>query len=139
MRSVPEWIGQHDDQPIPGYVRLRVLERFNRRCPKCTRSLKHVAWDCDHIVALENGGQHRESNFQPLCESPCHSDKTKADRKLKAKTDHLVRKDFGIRQKLSRQLPGTIASGIKKPLNGNGHFATPIDRRTGQPIGRGRT
>jgi 5-methylcytosine-specific restriction endonuclease McrA len=32
----------------------------------------------DHVSALINGGQHRESNIQLLC-SACHKVKTKAD------------------------------------------------------------
>lgn len=130
-RSTEEWIGTHDDQAIPGYVKLRVLERFGFRCPKCTRSLKFVAWDCDHIVALENGGEHRETNFQPLCVTPCHSSKTKTDRKIKAKRDKLVRRDYGIRPAVYRPLPGTHASGIKLSLK---PFARPIDRRTGREL-----
>ena len=31
-RSVPEWVGRTDDTPVPPRVRLRVLERFGRRC-----------------------------------------------------------------------------------------------------------
>ena len=96
-RSVEEWFGATDNTRPPPHVRLRVLNRFGQQCPKCTRSLKYVAWECDHIVALENKGENRESNLQPLCITPCHSDKTRADRKLKTKTDHLQRRDFGIK------------------------------------------
>lgn len=97
MRTVDEWFGASDDSRPPPHVRLRVLKAFHGRCPKCTRSLKYARWDCDHIVALENGGENRETNLQPLCVSPCHSDKTRADRKIKAKTDHVQQREFGIR------------------------------------------
>lgn len=98
MRTVEEWFGATDDAMPPPHVRLRIVNRFGGQCPKCTRSLKHVAWDCDHIVALTNGGENREANLQPLCASPCHSDKTKADRRQKAKTDHVRRSLYGIKK-----------------------------------------
>lgn len=77
--NIKEWIGAHDNQNIPPRVKERVLNRAGGICPKCTRKLIPGQWACDHIVALVNGGQHRESNLQPLCVTPCHSEKTKAD------------------------------------------------------------
>ena len=96
-RSVDEWFGATDDTRPPPHVRLRVLKSFNERCPKCTRDLSRNRWDCDHIVALANSGQNRESNLQPLCVSPCHSDKTRADRKLKVESDNNQKRSFGIK------------------------------------------
>jgi 5-methylcytosine-specific restriction protein A len=61
-RSVSEWIGRTDDTPVPPRVRLRVLERFGRRCDP----------------RLINGGANRESNLHPLCEW-CEPPKTEAD------------------------------------------------------------
>jgi len=44
-------------------VRLRVLERFGRRCDPargCGRALRPGdAWTCDHIEAVINGGPNR--------------------------------------------------------------------------------
>lgn len=95
--SVDEWFGATPDTRPPPHVRLRVLKRYRDRCPKCTRSLKYARWDCDHIVALGNGGENRESNLQPLCVSPCHSDKSRADRKLKVISDRAQKRAFGIK------------------------------------------
>lgn len=77
--NIKEWIGAHDDQAIPPRIKKRVHDRTSGCCAKCTRPLICGQWACDHIRALCNGGQHRESNLQPLCNSPCHSQKTKAD------------------------------------------------------------
>lgn len=98
MRAIPEWIGAHDDQAIPDRVRLRVFVRHGGKCPKCTRNLQPGKWACDHIKALANGGEHRETNFQPLCMSPCHSNKTKADRRIKAAADKRRKSAAGIRK-----------------------------------------
>jgi 5-methylcytosine-specific restriction endonuclease McrA len=97
MRELEEWIGEHDDQRIPDRVRLRVFERHGGRCPKCTRPLHPSRWACDHIVALANGGEHRESNLQPLCSSPCHSSKTALDVALKSRAASIRKHRAGIR------------------------------------------
>jgi 5-methylcytosine-specific restriction endonuclease McrA len=74
------------------------LKRWHGRCAKCTRDLSRNRWDCDHIVALCNGGENRETNLRPLCVTPCHSDKTRADRRIKVKADRAQRKTYGIRK-----------------------------------------
>lgn len=98
MRTVPEWIADHDDQAIPPRVQLRVYEKHNGICPKCTRKLQPRKWACDHIQALINGGEHRESNLQPLCISPCHSDKTRADMQIKSKSYKRRLSKAGVRK-----------------------------------------
>jgi hypothetical protein len=40
-------------------------------------------WHADHIVALEDGGEHSLANAQTLCE-PCHSRKTAAENSARA-------------------------------------------------------
>jgi 5-methylcytosine-specific restriction protein A len=99
MRTIAEWIGTSDDQAVPPRVELRIFQKHNGICPICTHQLRPGQWDCDHIVALCNGGQHRENNLQPVCRAPCHRNKTKADRRIKAKADR----------------SGKLAAGIKKP------------------------
>jgi 5-methylcytosine-specific restriction protein A len=78
-RKLPEWVADHDDQAIPARVKLRLFEAADRRCQECHRPL--VGKDkpqYDHIVALINGGEHRENNLRVLC-GACHIPKTKAD------------------------------------------------------------
>lgn len=96
-RSVPEWIAKHPDQTIPGSVRSRVFLRFSGRCAECTRKLRPGHYEMDHTIALTNGGGHRESNLRPLCLDPCHTDKTRADIKQKAKAERVFRKHFGVK------------------------------------------
>ena len=99
-RSVPEWIGKTHDTPIPMRVKFRVFTRCKGACQgNCGRKLTPAdKWDCDHIQALINGGENRESNLQVLC-SWCHKKKTKQDIKVKAKTQRMAKKHVGIRSR----------------------------------------
>lgn len=96
MRTVEEWIGKTDDAAIPPRVRVRVFDRFNGVCQLSGRKIYAAdAWDCDHVVALINGGEHRESNLQPVLRDK-HRKKTGEDVRLKAKAakrrkKHLLR------------------------------------------------
>lgn len=102
MRTVNEWIADNDDQAIPARVRVRVFWKHDGWCAKCGRVLPAGKWACDHIVALANGGKHQESNLQPLCISPCHSDKTKADVALKSKNYKTNAKHIGAMTKRTK-------------------------------------
>jgi 5-methylcytosine-specific restriction protein A len=115
-RSVPEWIGKTDDTPVPDRVKLRVFEKFEGICPKCTRELEPGAWECDHVIPLILGGANRETNLQPLCADPCHSSKTALDVKLKAKVERVRRHRAGIRKR--SRFPGSRDSKFKRKLNG---------------------
>lgn len=95
-RELPEWIGKTDDAAIPQRVQLRVFA--SGFCQKCGRQLRPGHWDCDHIVAIINGGEHRESNLQPLCISPCHSDKTRGDIAEKARTYRKRKSNLGMKK-----------------------------------------
>lgn len=55
------------------------------------------AWDLDHIVALVNGGSHRESNLAPALRSE-HRKKTASDVKQKAKNDRVRKRHLGIKR-----------------------------------------
>jgi 5-methylcytosine-specific restriction enzyme A len=121
-RSVSEWIGRTDDTPVPPRVRLRVLDRFGRRCdPRlgCGRPLRPGdAWTCDHIQAVINGGANRESNLHPLCEW-CEPLKTAVDMQEKSRSYRKRLRHAGIKvAPKGRPLPGTIASGWKHRMNG---------------------
>jgi 5-methylcytosine-specific restriction protein A len=97
-RAVPEWIAKHDDEAIPPRVELRVFQKHDGCCPKCGRKLRPGHWACDHITALINGGQHRESNLQPLCNTPCHSQKTAEDVAEKSRTYKRRKSEVGIKK-----------------------------------------
>jgi hypothetical protein len=104
MRSTAEWIGKTDDAKVPGYIRLRVFNRYDGSCYLSKRKiLASDAWELEHILALCNGGEHRESNFAPALIAP-HKVKTKQDLATRAKNDRIRKRHLGIKK------PRTIRS-----------------------------
>jgi 5-methylcytosine-specific restriction protein A len=68
MRSVEEWVGRTDDTPVPPRVRLRVFDAHGGRCHLCGRKIRvGEVWTCEHLIALINGGQNRETNLDLTC------------------------------------------------------------------------
>lgn len=95
-RSTDEWIGKDADTPPPPRVRIRVFEAHGGRCHISKRKIKGgEAWDCDHVIALCNGGENRESNLAPALREK-HREKTKADVALKSKVARTKAKHLGV-------------------------------------------
>ena len=118
MRSVPEWIAKHDDEAIPKRVKLRVFERAGGICHISGRKITAAdQWDCDHIVALCNGGEHRESNLAPALRDK-HRAKTAEDVGVKSKTARVRAKHLGIKRS-ARPMPGSRASKWKRHMDGS--------------------
>lgn len=116
VRSVAEWIGKRNE-PVPRRVRARVFEQHEGRCMKCTRKIvPGEGWICDHILALINGGENRESNLQPLC-SWCNKVKTGEDVAVKSKIARIKAAHLGVKAK-GRPMPGSKASKFKRKING---------------------
>ena len=98
MRAVAEWIGKTDDTKVPASVKVRVFERYGGVCYLSGIKIESgMDWELEHILALCNGGEHRESNMAPALVAP-HKDKTRADRRLKAKNDRVRKKHLGIKK-----------------------------------------
>lgn len=97
-RAVEEWIGKTDDAPVPPRVRVRVFERHDGRCHRTGRKIRPGdAWALDHIKALINGGEHRESNLAPILAGKPHKDKTDEDLAEKSKVAAVKAKHLGLR------------------------------------------
>lgn len=95
-RAVETWQGATPDAAIPKRVRLRVFEAYGGKCALSGRKIMPGdAWDIDHRLALCNGGQHVESNLQPVLKD-AHREKTRADVGAKAKADRIRAKHLGI-------------------------------------------
>jgi 5-methylcytosine-specific restriction protein A len=98
VRSTQEWIGKHDDAKVPNYVRLRIFNRHNGICHISGRKITAAdTWELEHIIALCNGGEHRESNMAPALTAP-HKAKTKYDRAVKSKNDRVQERHLGIKK-----------------------------------------
>lgn len=94
-RALPEWIGSSPDARVPPRVRLRVFEAHDGRCALSGRKIMPGdAWDLDHIKALVNGGEHRESNLQPAIREK-HREKTRADVAEKSRVASVKAKHIG--------------------------------------------
>lgn len=118
-RSVPEWIGKTPDTPVPARVQLRVFDRYGGICQITGRKIMPGdVWECDHRLALCNGGLNRESNLQPAIPE-AHKDKTREDVKLKAKDDRKRMKHLGIKRPSRQIMDGSRDSKLRKPLHGN--------------------
>lgn len=95
-RPTPEWIGAHHGVNIPPRVRLRVFDQHEGICYLCRLPIKPgETWQADHVVALINGGEHREANLAPA-HSHCHVGKTARDAAEKSKTAAVRKKHLGI-------------------------------------------
>lgn len=97
-RTPPEWIGKTDDTKIPPRVCERVFDRAKGICHFCGQPIQkpHQAHETDHVKALINGGENRESNLAPIHKKPCHQVKTASDVKEKAKVSAVRKKHIGI-------------------------------------------
>lgn len=105
-RSVPEWVGSSPDAAIPARVRVRVFERHGGRCHLSGRMIRGGdLWDCDHVVALINGGEHRESNLAPALRE-VHREKTADDVAIKSKTARMKAKHLGVYPKSRAKIRG---------------------------------
>jgi len=123
-RATPEWIGSSPDAKIPPRVRLRVFETHWGKCHiSGRRILAGEPWDCDHIVALVNGGEHRESNLAPALRDK-HREKTKADVAEKATVYRKKSKHLGIRKPSRLQSAGFQKAAPQRSAS------RPIERRT---------
>lgn len=95
-RELPEWIGKTDDTPVPPRVKLRVFERYGGRCYLTGRKIMPGdAWEAEHVLAIINGGENRESNLKPALKEP-HKVKTRNDLAIKSKTARMKAKHLGV-------------------------------------------
>ena len=102
---------------FPAKVRVAAWDRCKGYCEKCGAWLYVGRFAYDHIIADSIGGEPTLENVQVLC-SACHGEKTaKLDTPRAAKTKRQHRNHIGAKPKSSRPIPGSKASGWKKPFN----------------------
>jgi 5-methylcytosine-specific restriction endonuclease McrA len=61
------------------------FERSRGRCENCSKVVTWEGrdWQCDHLIALVDGGTNQIENLRVLC-TPCHLAKTRYDRRKRA-------------------------------------------------------
>jgi len=128
-RAVPEWRGKTDNS-MPGKIAsLRIWERCKGRCAHCDKKIMPGDKPArDHIVALADGGENVESNFQILC-GQCHEAKTSAENTERAKVRSMKAKHVGLGKPST--FPGGRNSRFKRTMSGK-----VVDRQTGMEVGR---
>jgi hypothetical protein len=72
-------------------------------------------WDLDHVVALINGGENRESNLAPALRDK-HRQKTREDVREKAKVAAIRQKHLGVRPRPKRKIPSRPFPKVKRPF-----------------------
>jgi 5-methylcytosine-specific restriction endonuclease McrA len=124
-RELPEWIGKNDDSVPPPRVKLRVFERHAGRCHISGRLIRAgEAWQVDHVIAIINGGQNRESNMAPALTAP-HKAKTAEDVAEKATVYRVRAKHLGILPKRK----SIQSAGFRRPAPQRS-ASRPIERRS---------
>lgn len=93
-RKLEEWIGATDDTRAPPRVRQRIFDDCGGKCHICDVVIIGKKWALDHVTALVNGGENRQSNLKPV-HITCHAIKTASDVAEKAKIAAVRGKHIG--------------------------------------------
>lgn len=124
-RSVEEWIGKTDNTKAPPRVCQRVFDRDKGICHFCGQPIQPgQKAETDHVKAIINGGENRESNLAPIHAKPCHKIKTGADVADKKKVAAVRKKHLGITQPTGK-LRGQAFPKSDKPRSGIDKSALP--------------
>lgn len=128
-KNLKEWVGR-TPEAMPGQtVLLRLYAKQNEICAcGCGQvmNLNRDKVDCDHIMALIDGGDNRESNLQLLLHA-CHKLKTSAEASARSEERRHKAKAFTA----LRNQPGTLPGARIKYSRARGVW---VDRTTGQIV-----
>lgn len=101
-RPTKEWIGNRPESAAPPKVRQRVRDRDGDLCRLCSTLIKPAeSFELDHIIALINGGENKETNLSAV-HKHCHLAKTKLDVAEKAKTAAMRQAFTGARKPVGK-------------------------------------
>lgn len=131
-RSVPEWVGKHDDAMPTIHVLLRLYTKQNGLCGcgcQTVMNMNRDEIDCDHTVALADGGENREGNLTLMLRQH-HRAKTAGENVARGRVRRQKAKAFTAKRKpKGPPMPGSKASRFKRTIQGD-----VIDRRTGEVL-----
>ena len=109
-RDLPEWIGATPDSRVPDHVRVRIFDRHKGICHIAKRKIRAgEPWQVEHVIAIINGGDNRESNLAPAL-SDKHKLKTARDVAEKSRIYRKRKKHLGLRGR-RRTIPGRKFDG----------------------------
>lgn len=98
-RPVKEWVGRRPESMPTAKVQLRIFNRQNGVCAcgcQVVMDFDRDDIDCDHILALKDDGENRESNLQ-LLRRKCHRAKTSAENSARADAERHKARAFAKR------------------------------------------
>lgn len=98
-------------------VRLAAFRRCGGLCENCTARLSPGKFEYDHDKEDTYGGEPTLENCRVYCVA-CHSQKTRTQAAVIAKSNRIRERHLGIKRKSSRPMPGSKASGRRKKFNG---------------------
>lgn len=95
-RDVPEWQGKTPSSMPPSRVRLRIFDRAGGICHICKLPIKlGETWHADHVKALIEGGENRETNLAPA-HAHCNLAKANGEKARKAKVARTRKKHIRV-------------------------------------------
>lgn len=131
-RSTSEWVGKNDDAMPTIHVLLRLYTKQNGLCGcgcGTVMNMNRDEIDCDHTLALADGGENREGNLTLMLRQH-HRDKTSEENVARGRVRRQKAKAFTAKRKSkSRPFPGGKNSRWKRSVDG-----TVSDRITGEVL-----
>lgn len=95
--------------------RARILDAAGDRCCLCRFAIDGGSpWIVEHVMPLWLGGEDDETNMVPA-HVTCAAMKTKREAGARAKIERIIN---GGRKRRGRPMPGTIASGMRRRMDG---------------------
>ena len=131
-RAVPEWRGRRPESMPGNIVLLRLYARQNGLCAcGCNKvmNFERDQIDCDHKVALIDGGENVESNLQ-LILRPHHRVKTSAEATARSEERRHKAKAFAHLKKPS--FSTNRNAKFKKKINGEVVLRSPSKSRSAE-------
>lgn len=104
---------------ISARERMAIWTRCGGVCHICGEKIDggREAWEVEHIIPLEMGGDDEGDNLAPAHVS-CHRAKTKADAKHIAKAKRMQQREAGVKRQPRTVIPGSKASKFKRKITG---------------------
>jgi 5-methylcytosine-specific restriction protein A len=105
-----------DRRPLSTARKIAIFVAAKGICHLCGGYIHGKPWEVEHVIPLAMGGADDETNMRPA-HKVCHAPKTAQDATDIARAKRREARHLGIKRS-SRPIPGSKASGWRKPFNG---------------------